>query len=60
MHWWKFLELFKSLPENTQFSKVVEIRQKTIPKEASFKEKIAIMKAKERYRLKTKQTLLHI
>lgn len=57
MHWWKFLELFKNLPDTTQFSKVVEIRQKEYPKNCTAKERFAIMKAKERYKLKTKQVL---
>lgn len=33
LHWWQFLELFKSLPEDTHLMKVIEIRNKKIPKD---------------------------
>lgn len=32
LHWWEFLALFQSLPENTKFSEIVQIRLRPLPK----------------------------
>lgn len=57
MHWWKFLELFKGLPTGTHLQDVIEIRAKEIPVKMNSKDKQKLMKAKQQYALKTKQTL---
>ena len=57
MHWWEFLSLFQGLPSGTHLSNVIEIRSKEIPAKMNPKDKNKLMKAKEQYRLNTKQTL---
>lgn len=32
MHWWKFLALYKALPDNTKLSSILDIRLKKVPK----------------------------
>lgn len=54
IHWWAFLELFKSLPDNTQFSKVIEIRTSEIPDGSDALTIAKITNLKDRFKLEPK------
>jgi hypothetical protein len=51
MHWWIFLELFKSLPRGTHLAEVIEIRGKKITKNMDDESKRALRKAQRAYRI---------
>jgi hypothetical protein len=57
LHWWTFLALFQSLPEGTFFSKVLEIRNREIPKGCDAMTRMEIMKQKASFQLETSETL---
>jgi len=57
MHWWEFLELFKCLPKGTFLSEVIDIRAREITHDMDSKTKAQLMKLKNVYGLKTKETL---
>jgi hypothetical protein len=54
LHWWQFVELFKSLPDDTMLKRVIEIRAKPIDPNASAEQRIEQVKLKERFALKGK------
>jgi len=37
-HWWVFLELFRGLPDNTVMMKIIDIRQREVPKKGDKRE----------------------
>lgn len=51
IHWWDFMELFGALPEGTHLMKVIEIRNKPIPKKGDRKYINGIRKLKRIYSL---------
>lgn len=51
MHWWRFLELFRGLPDNTMLAKVIEIRGKEIPKDGDRKYIRDLRRAKRAFSL---------
>jgi len=51
MHWWDFLELFGALPDGTHLMKVIEIRNKEIPKKGDQKYIRSLRKLKRIYSL---------
>ena len=51
IHWWKFKSLFKSLPENTEIVKIIEIRGKKITRDMSKEEKEYYKEMKKVYAL---------
>lgn len=55
LHWWQFVELFKSLPDDTMLKRVIEIRARPIDPNASAESRIEQVKQKERFALKGKQ-----
>lgn len=55
MHWWIFLELFKSLPRGTHLAEVIEIRGKKITKNMDDESKRALRKAQRAYRIDQEQ-----
>lgn len=57
MHWWEFLELFRCLPKGTFLSEVIDIRAREITNDMDSKTKAQLMKLKNVYGLKTKETL---
>lgn len=52
MHWWEFLALFKSLPEGTMLSKIIDIRTKDIDPKMDSKNKANLMRLKSQFMLK--------
>jgi len=54
LHWWQFVELFKSLPDDTMLKRVIEIRARPIDPNASAESRIEQVKLKERFALKGK------
>lgn len=55
MHWFKFMALLGSLSDKTTFKNVIEIRQMEIPKDATAKERMAILESKQSVALKSNQ-----
>lgn len=55
LHFWEFMGLLSNLDE-CAFTKVIELRQKKITSSMSKKEKDAILKAKDMYRIQKKGT----
>lgn len=51
LHWWEFLELFSSIPDNTVLMKVIEIRGKKIPKKGDREQIQKLRRIKAAYAL---------
>lgn len=54
LHWWAFMSLLGSLPDNTRFSQIVQIRTKPMPKPTKYnaKERLQLARLKQEYGLK--------
>lgn len=57
MHWWKFLALYKALPDTTKLSSIIEIRLKKPPKADKYNREYinSLMKMKKYYRIEHTQ-----
>lgn len=51
LHWWQFRALFRALPEDTQFMKIIGYRSMKIPNNLTKDQKRHYQKMKELYRL---------
>lgn len=53
LHWWKFNALLKSLPQDTRFQEIVQIRLRPMPKATKYnaEERQNLLKLKSEYRL---------
>ena len=53
LHWWKFNALLKSLPQDTKFQEIVQIRLRPMPKATKYnaEERQNLLKLKAEYRL---------
>ena len=53
LHWWKFNALLKSLPQDTKFAEIVQIRLRPVPKPTKYntEERNNILRLKAEYRL---------
>ena len=51
LHWWVFMALFESIPDNTKFMQIIEIRTKKTSKHDSAEYKRQLSKLKEIYSL---------
>lgn len=53
LHWWKFIQLFKGLPENTRIMQIISIRTRPLPKATKYnaQERQNLMRLKMLYRV---------
>lgn len=56
LHWWVFLELFKSLPEETILKKIMEIRGRKPGKNDTPEQRLELAELQEAYALPIKKT----
>lgn len=57
LHWWTFMKLFNTLPEDTIMKKIIEIRSTKITSSMSKEEKANWRKLKRMYRLPVSKSL---
>ncbi len=57
LHWWKFISLFQSLPENTKIMQIISIRARPLPKPTKYNqdEIRQLSKLKKEYALEVSQ-----
>lgn len=53
LHWWKFVQLFSGLPEDTRMMQIVSIRSRPLPKPTKYnaEERQNLLRLKSAYRL---------